>query len=82
MKKQRKIFDRLSANSIYLMKKEFMITFNKVEKEFSAIFSQLFNGGAARLYLEDEENILDGGIEIEATLPGRRKQELGLIIRR
>jgi len=62
-----------------LMKKEFMITFNKVEKEFSAIFSQLFNGGAARLYLEDEENILDGGIEIEATLPGRRKQELGLL---
>ena len=62
-----------------LMKKEFMITFNKVEKEFSAIFSQLFNGGSARLYLEDEENILDGGIEIEATLPGRRKQELGLL---
>ncbi len=62
-----------------LMKKEFMITFNKVEKEFSAIFSQLFNGGAARIYLEDEENILDGGIEIEATLPGRRKQELGLL---
>jgi len=63
----------------FLMKKEFMITFNKVEKEFSAIFSQLFNGGAARLYLEDGENILDGGIEIEATLPGRRKQELGLL---
>jgi len=62
-----------------LMKKEFMVTFNKVEKEFSAIFSQLFNGGDARLYLEDEENILDGGIEIEATLPGRRKQELGLL---
>jgi chromosome segregation protein len=63
----------------FLMKKEFMLTFKKVEKEFSGIFSQLFNGGAARLYLEDEENILDGGIEIEATLPGRRKQELGLL---
>ena len=62
-----------------LMKKEFMITFRKVEKEFSNIFGQLFNGGAARLFIEDEENILDGGIEIEATLPGRRKQELGLL---
>ena len=62
-----------------LMKKEFMLTFNKVEQEFSNIFGQLFNGGTARLYLEDEENILDGGIEIEATLPGRRKQELGLL---
>ena len=62
-----------------LMKKEFMLTFNKVEKEFSGIFSQLFNGGTAKLFLEDEDNILDGGIEIEATLPGRRKQELGLL---
>ncbi len=62
-----------------LMKKEFMLTFNKVEKEFSAIFSQLFSGGSAKIYLEDEQNILDGGIEIEATLPGRRKQELGLL---
>jgi chromosome segregation protein len=62
-----------------LMKKEFMKTFNKVEEEFKNIFGQLFNGGAAKLYLEDEDNILDGGIEIEATLPGRRKQELGLL---
>lgn len=62
-----------------LMKKEFMLTFKKVEKEFGSIFSQLFNGGGARLYLEDEENIFEGGIEIEATLPGRRKQELGLL---
>ncbi|MDP2964440.1 MAG: chromosome segregation protein SMC [Pelolinea sp.] len=62
-----------------LMKKEFMKTFKKVEEEFSNIFGQLFDGGAARLYIDDEENILDGGIEIEATLPGRRKQELGLL---
>ena len=62
-----------------LMKKEFMKTFKKVEEEFSNIFSQLFDGGVAKLYIEDEENILDGGIEIEATLPGRRKQVLGLL---
>ncbi len=62
-----------------LMKKEFMQTFKKVEEEFSNIFGQLFNGGAATIYIEDEDNVLDGGIEIEATLPGRRKQELGLL---
>jgi len=43
------------------------------------IFSQLFTGGSARLYLEDEENVMDSGIEIEATLPGKRRQELGLL---
>ena len=59
-----------------LMKKEFLKTFKKVGVEFENIFTQLFDGGKAKLIIEDEENILDSGIDIEATLPGRRKQEL------
>ncbi|MCD6356187.1 MAG: chromosome segregation protein SMC [Anaerolineaceae bacterium] len=62
-----------------LMEKEFLKTFTQVEIEFEKIFTQLFNGGKAKLIIEDEENILDSGIEIEATLPGRRKQELALL---
>jgi len=61
------------------MEKEFLKTFNKVEKEFKKIFTQLFNGGEAKLIIEDEGNILDSGIDIEATLPGKRKQELALL---
>ena len=62
-----------------LMKKEFMKTFRKVEEEFKSIFSQLFSGGSARIFIEDEDNIMESGIEIEATLPGKRRQELGLL---
>jgi chromosome segregation protein len=62
-----------------MMKKEFLNTFNKVEIEFKNNFTQLFNGGEAKLFIEDEENILDSGIDIEATLPGRRKQGLALL---
>lgn len=62
-----------------IMKKEFLRTFNKVEIEFKKIFTQLFNGGEAKLIIEDEKNLLDSGIDIEATLPGRRKQELALL---
>ena len=62
-----------------LMEKEFLDTFYKVEKEFREIFEQLFNGGAANLIIEDPENILESGIDIEATLPGKRKQELALL---
>ncbi len=62
-----------------LMKKEFLKTFRKVEEEFKTIFGQLFSGGSARIFIEDEENIMESGIEIEATLPGKRKQELGLL---
>jgi len=62
-----------------LMKKEFLQTFNKVAVEFENIFSELFNGGAAKLVIDDAENLLESGIDIEATLPGRRKQELALL---
>ena len=62
-----------------IMEKEFLDTFYKIEKEFSNIFEQLFNGGSARLFIEDPENILESGIDIEATLPGKRKQELALL---
>jgi len=62
-----------------LMKEEFLQTFNKVAVEFENIFSELFNGGTAKLVIDDEENILESGIDIEATLPGRRKQELALL---
>jgi len=71
----RKIVDELDE----LMRTEFLNTFKKVAVEFENIFTQLFNGGTAKLVVEDEENILDSGIEIEATLPGRRKQELALL---
>ena len=62
-----------------LMEKKFLQTFIKVNDEFKDIFSQLFNGGNAMLLLTDMENILDSGIEIEATLPGKRKQELAML---
>ncbi len=62
-----------------MMKKEFLKTFRKVEEEFHNIFGQLFSGGSARLFIEDEDNIMDSGIVIEATLPGKRRQELALL---
>ena len=62
-----------------LMTMEFRKTFKAVEIEFKQIFSQLFGGGSAQLIINNEENITETGIEIEATLPGRRKQELALL---
>jgi len=62
-----------------IIKIKFKETFKAVNEEFSDIFKQLFGGGSARLVIEDEENITETGIEIEATLPGKRKQELALL---
>ncbi len=62
-----------------LTEQAFLKTFKVVAVEFSKIFVQLFGGGSAKLSLTDPENLVDTGIEIEARLPGRREQSLGLL---
>ncbi len=62
-----------------VMREEFLKTFKAVSVEFSAMFARLFNGGTARLLLSDEESPIEGGIEIEARLPGKREQGLVLL---
>jgi chromosome segregation protein len=62
-----------------LMQHEFRKTFDAVAIEFKAMFTRLFNGGAARLVMVDEENLIETGIDIEARLPGRREQGLALL---
>jgi chromosome segregation protein len=62
-----------------VMEREFLETFKAVSTEFSSIFTRLFNGGSARLILSDKNSPLEGGIEIEARLPGKREQGLVLL---
>ena len=62
-----------------VMKRDFLETYKAVSTEFSRMFARLFNGGSARLMLNDEESPIDGGIEIEARLPGKREQGLVLL---
>lgn len=51
--------------------KVFMRTFNEISRNFSEIFSELSPGGTARLVLENPEEPLEGGLEIEAKPAGK-----------
>lgn len=62
-----------------LMRTEFKQTFDAAAAEFSVLFTRVFGGGSAKLVLQDEENPTEGGIDIEARLPGRREQGLSLL---
>jgi chromosome segregation protein len=62
-----------------MMETDFLATFKSVNQEFSAYFSRLFNGGEAKLVFIDDENPVEGGVDIEARLPGRRQQGLALL---
>lgn len=57
----------------------FMETFNEVADNFRKNFRRLFNGGQARVYLLDEDDPLDSGIEIEARPPGKKPTTISLL---
>ncbi len=62
-----------------MMERDFLSTVKAVNSEFSVYFTRLFNGGEAKLMFSDEENPVEGGVDIEARLPGRRRQGLALL---
>jgi len=60
-------------------KQMFMETFEKVKVEFKNYFRLLFNGGDAQLYLLDENDPLESGIEIICRPPGKKLQNVLLL---
>ncbi|MDD5129590.1 MAG: AAA family ATPase [Candidatus Omnitrophica bacterium] len=57
----------------------FMETFEKVKVEFKNYFRLLFNGGDAQLFLLDESDPLESGIEIICRPPGKKLQNVLLL---
>ncbi|MFA4854717.1 MAG: AAA family ATPase [Candidatus Omnitrophota bacterium] len=60
-------------------KQMFMETFEKVKVEFKNYFRLLFNGGDAQLFLLDEADPLESGIEIICRPPGKKLQNVLLL---
>ena len=53
------------------MRAMFSESFAAINRNFGRIFVELFGGGTARLYLEDEADVLGSGISIEVAPPGK-----------
>jgi len=60
-------------------KQMFVETFEKVKVEFKNYFRLLFNGGDAQLFLLDENDPLESGIEIICRPPGKKLQNVLLL---
>jgi chromosome segregation protein len=57
----------------------FLETFEKVKEEFRNYFKLLFNGGDAQIFLIDEQDPLESGIEIICRPPGKKLQNVLLL---
>ena len=53
------------------MRTLFTDSFKRINENFIHIFRELFGGGSARLYLSDPDDVLESGIEIEVSPPGK-----------
>lgn len=62
-----------------VMKSEFMETFKVIQDNFKETFRELFNGGTAELKLTDPSNILETGIDIIASPPGKKLTTISLL---
>ncbi|MBO5358581.1 MAG: chromosome segregation protein SMC [Clostridia bacterium] len=58
------------------MQEIFTEGFEKISKNFTKTFTELFGGGTASLTLSDPENILESGIDINVKLPGKNVPSL------
>ena len=62
-----------------VMKEEFVKTFEEVRVEFKEVFKKLFGGGQADLKLTDPDNVLETGVEIIASPPGKKLTTITLL---
>ncbi|QIK70118.1 chromosome segregation protein SMC [Erysipelothrix sp. HDW6C] len=61
-----------------IMVVQFKEMFDKINKELPIVFSALFGGGKAKLILEDENDLLNTGVDIDVQPPGKSVQNIRL----
>ncbi len=61
------------------MTRQFREAFVKINGYFGEIFVKLFGGGQAKIQLTDKENVLEAGVNIMVTIPGKKTQNLAVL---
>jgi len=54
----------------------FLSAFNQLNVEFQTFFTRLFDGGHAELVLTDTEKVLESGVDVTVTVPGKKTRDL------
>ena len=69
------LIDRINRES----RERFMKTFEAVRGHFQELFRKLFGGGKADVFMENEADVLESGIEVVARPPGKQLQRISLL---
>ncbi len=71
VEKSREELTRLIGTLTEDMRRQFIKSFEEINRNFSQIFVELFGGGKAKLSLADENDVLECGIDIFVQPPGK-----------
>jgi chromosome segregation protein len=69
------LIDRINRES----RERFVKTFEAVRGHFQELFRKLFGGGKADVFMENEADVLESGIEVVARPPGKQLQRISLL---
>ena len=70
-----KVIERINETTEVM----FLETFEKIRSHFKVLFKELLGGGRADLMLLDETEVLESGIDIVASPPGKKLQSISLL---
>jgi chromosome segregation protein len=79
LNKSRGDLQQLISRLNKMSREKFSETFEEIREHFQQIFRKLFGGGKADILLEDDEDILEAGIEIMARPPGKETRSISLL---
>lgn len=71
----KRITEEIKAESTEL----FLLTYNKIKKNFHNMFRRLFGGGRGEIRLVDPAKVLESGIDIFAQPPGKKLENISLL---
>ena len=69
------IIQRMNEDS----RRQFVESFQAIRTHFQELFRKLFGGGMADIALENENDVLESGIEISARPPGKELRSISLM---
>ena len=62
-----------------VMQSDFLTTYHELDIEFKKVFRQLFHGGDASLKLTNPNNLMETGVDIIASPPGKKLKTITLL---
>ncbi len=75
----RRELEKIIADITSEMKEIFIREFKAIDESFRGVFLDLFGGGKAALVLEDENDVLECGIDIKVQPPGKAVTTISLL---